>query len=59
MRVPLAADIDIAARSGYFMQVSLVAILLLFQRFFDKSEPLFWQSCMDLADVRVKTNAVP
>ena len=38
VRIPLAADIEIAARSGYFMQVSLVVILLLFQGFFDKSE---------------------
>ncbi len=38
VRVPLVADIDIAARSGYFMQVSLVVISLLLKEFFDKSE---------------------
>ena len=57
VRVPLTADIDIAARSGYFLQVSLIVISLLLQGFFAKSEHLIWQCCTILADVIMKGNA--
>ena len=38
----LAADIDIVARSSYFLQVSPVVISLLLQGFFDKNDRLVW-----------------